>query len=162
MSRKEEYEAKTEELIQPILDANQCQLVDVEFVREAGTWYLRVYADKEGGITIDDCEAISRAFSDVLDEKDYIEESYCFEVSSPGLDRPLRKDKDFERAIGDEVEIRLYQPIDKQKEFIGRLISYTKDSVCILPREYYEPEDMSKCMNFERRQIALIRLSFEW
>lgn len=162
MSKKENYEAKTEELITPIIQANHCELVDVEFVKEAGNWYLRIYADKEGGITIDDCEAISRAFSDVLDSEDYIDESYVMEVSSPGLDRPLKKDKDFERSIGKEVEIRLYQPIDKRKEFIGELKSYTKDTVTILPEEAYEQESEEAYVTFERKGIALIRLSFEW
>ena len=98
MNKRELYESKTEELVQPLVDKNKFELVDVEYVKEAGTNYLRVYIDKEGGITIDDCEIISRALSDLLDEKDYIDEAYILEVSSPGLGRPLRKDKDFARA----------------------------------------------------------------
>ena len=93
--------------------------MDVEYVKEGGTWYLRAYIDKPGGITVDDCEAVSRRFSDILDEKDYIEDSYVFEVSSPGLGRPLKKEKDFKRSLGEEVEIRTYRAIDRQKEFVG-------------------------------------------
>ena len=90
MSRKEIYEQKAEALAQPIVDACGFELVDVEYVKEAGTWYLRLYIDKEGGITINDCEEVSRLFGDKLDEEDFIEDAYVMEVSSPGLDRPLK------------------------------------------------------------------------
>lgn len=93
MSRREEYEKQTEELLEPIVAEQGFELVDVEYVKEAGNWYLRAYIDKPGGITVDDCEVVSRRFSDILDEKDYIEDSYIFEVSSPGLGRPLKKKK---------------------------------------------------------------------
>ena len=92
MSRKEVYEQRAEEMILPLVEAQRFELVDVEYVKEAGNWYLRVYIDKEGGITVDDCELISRAFSDLLDEADFIEDSYILEVSSPGLGRPLKKE----------------------------------------------------------------------
>ena len=131
MSRREEYEQKAEELITPIVEANGFELVDVEYVKEGGTWYLRAYIDKEGGITVDDCEVINREFGDVLDEKDYISENYIFEVSSPGLDRPLKKEKDYARSIGRDAEVRLYKPINKQKEFIGVLDSYDKTTVTL-------------------------------
>ena len=108
MSRREEYEKQTEELLEPIVAEQGFELVDVEYVKEAGNWYLRAYIDKPGGITVDDCEVVSRRFSDILDEKDYIEDSYIFEVSSPGLGRPLKKEKDFIRSVGQEVEIRTY------------------------------------------------------
>ena len=94
MTKREEYEQKTEEILQPIVDANGFELVDVEYVKEGGTWYLRAYIDKPGGITVDDCELVSRAANDILDEKDFVEDSYVFEVSSPGLGRPLKKEKD--------------------------------------------------------------------
>ena len=97
MSRREQYEQQTEELLEPIVTGHGFELVDVEYVKEAGTWYLRAYIDKLGGITVDDCEVVSRQFSDILDEKDYIEDAYIFEVSSPGLGRPLKKEKDFGR-----------------------------------------------------------------
>lgn len=160
MSRRESYEARTEQLITPIIRHNGCELVDVEFVKEAGTWYLRIYADKAGGITIDDCEAISRAFSDILDEEDYIEESYIMEVSSPGLGRPLKKEKDFTRSIGERVEIRLFQGIDRKKEWFGTLVTFDKDTVTILPDDMEDSDEARVTM--ERKNIALIRLAFDW
>lgn len=155
MSKREEYEKRTEELLQPIVDSHGFELVDVEYVKEAGNWYLRAYIDKPGGITVDDCEVVSRTFSDVLDEKDYIEDSYIFEVSSPGLGRPLKKEKDFQRSIGEEVEIRTYRAVDKQKEFIGILVEYDKDTVTI----EYEDETTQR---FDRSDIALIRLALHF
>lgn len=124
MSRRETYEQRAEELLLPLVEAQNFELVDVEYVKEAGSWYLRAYIDKEGGITVDDCEVISRAFSDKLDEEDFIEDSYILEVSSPGLGRPLKKEKDFVRSMGKELEIRTYRPIDRQKEFYGILTAY--------------------------------------
>ena len=153
MAKREEIEKKAEELVLPILQENKCELVDVEYVKEAGTWYLRVYADKEKGITVDDCEVISRAFSDRLDELDFIEDSYILEVSSPGLGRPLKKEKDFARSLGQEVDIHLFKPKDKEKDFTGVLKSYDSETVTI---ETEEGEEMS----FTRKEIALIRLSF--
>ena len=155
MSKRETYEQQTEELLLPIIESHGFELVDVEYVKEGGTWYLRAYIDKPGGITVDDCEVISRAFSDVLDEKDYIEDTYIFEVSSPGLGRPLKKEKDFARSIGEEVEIRTYRAIDRQKEFIGILIEYDKDTVTI----EYEDESTK---TFDRADISLIRLALHF
>ena len=155
MNKRELYESKTEELVQPLVDKNKFELVDVEYVKEAGTNYLRVYIDKEGGITIDDCEIISRALSDLLDEKDYIDEAYILEVSSPGLGRPLKKDKDFARSIGEEVDVKLFKPIEKQKEFSGILESYNDTEVIIRL-------DEDTVMNFNRKDIALIRLAFDF
>lgn len=155
MSKKENYEVKTEELLTPILDKYQFELVDVEYVKEGGTWYLRAYIDKPGGIAVDDCATVSREFSDILDAEDYIEDSYVFEVSSPGLGRPLKKEKDFQRSIGEEVEIRTYRAIDRQKEFIGTLKEFDKDTVTL------EYEDESTQV-FDRADIALIRLSFDF
>ena len=155
MSRREEYEEKAEKLLEPIVSELGFELVDVEYVKEGGTWYLRAYIDKPGGITVDDCETVSRRFSDILDEKDYIEDSYVFEVSSPGLGRPLKKEKDFARSLGEEVEIRTYRPIDRQKEFIGILKSYDEDTVTIT----YEDESEQI---FDRSSIALIRLALDF
>ena len=103
MSIRDQYEQKAEAIAEPIVSSFGFELVDVEYVKEAGTWYLRLYIDKEGGITIDDCEAVSRLFSDKLDEEDFIDDAYVMEVSSPGLGRPLKKEKDFKRSIGKEV-----------------------------------------------------------
>ncbi len=155
MSKREQYEQQTEELLLPIIESHGFELVDVEYVKEAGTWYLRAYIDKPGGISVDDCEVVSRAFSDILDEKDYIEDTYIFEVSSPGLGRPLKKEKDFKRSIGEEVEIRTYRPINKQKEFIGILTAYDTDTVTV----EYEDETTQV---FQRSDIALIRLAFDF
>ncbi len=155
MSKREQYEKQTEELLEPIVNGFGFELVDVEYVKEAGTWYLRAYIDKPGGITVDDCEAVSRKFSDILDEKDYIEDTYIFEVSSPGLGRPLKKEKDFQRSLGEEVEIRTYRPIDRQKEFVGELKAYDKESVTIV----YEDDTEQ---TFQRQEIALIRLALDF
>ena len=113
MSKADIYEAKTETLITPILERMNFELVDVEYVKAAGTFYLRAYTHKEGGITVNDCEAVAREMNEILDAEDYIADSYVFEVSSPGLGRPLKKEKDFIRNMGKEVEIRTYRAIDK-------------------------------------------------
>ena len=153
MGRSESYEAKTEQLIQPLIDANNFELVDVEFVKEGSDWYLRVYIDKDGGITVDDCELISRAFNEILDREDYISEQYIFEVSSPGLGRPLKKEKDYKRSVGKLIDIKLYKPVDKCKEFTGVLDSYDKDTVTIKM-----DDDTQK--TFDRSNLAMIRLAF--
>lgn len=155
MSKREEYEAKTENFLQPLMEEHQFELVDVEYVKEAGTWYLRAYIDKEGGIAVDDCEVISRRLSEWLDEKDFITDSYILEVSSPGLGRPLKKEKDFARNIGKAVDVKLYRALNKQKDFTGILKSYDKESVTI------EQEDSTE-MVFTRSDIALIRLAFDF
>ncbi len=155
VSRREDYERKTEELLEPVVAEAGFELVDVEYVKEAGTWYLRAYIDKPGGITVDDCEMVSRRFSDILDEKDYIEDSYIFEVSSPGLGRPLKKEKDFQRSLGENVEIRTYRSIGGQKEFGGVLKAFDKDTVTIA----YE-DDTEQV--FQKPEIALIRLALDF
>ncbi len=155
MSRREEYEKKTEELVMPLIEKNNFELVDIEYIKEGDRFYLRVYIDKEGGITIDDCEIISRALEEKLDAQNFIEDSYILEISSPGLGRPLKKEKDFERSIGKEVEIKLYKAINRQKDFEGVLKSYTEEQLTI---EIDDKEEMV----FERKDIALIRLSFDF
>ena len=155
MTKREEYEQKTEKLLEPILEDNHFELVDVEYVKEGGSWYLRAYIDKPGGITVDDCEIVNRALGDLLDEHNFIEESYILEVSSPGLGRPLKKERDFARSLGEEVEIRTYRMVNKQKEFRGILKAYDKDTVTIETEE--EEEQI-----FERENIALIRLAFDF
>ena len=111
LSKREDFEQRTEELLIPILEKYEFELVDGEYVKEAGTWYLRAYIDKPGGIAINDCEVVSRELSDLLDQKDFIDDSYILEVSSPGLGRPLKKERDFARSIGAEVEIRTYRMV---------------------------------------------------
>ena len=155
MSVREQYEQKAEAMAQPIIDQFGFELVDVEYVKEAGNWYLRFYIDKEGGITVDDCEAVSRIFSDKLDELDFIGDAYIMEVSSPGLGRPLKKEKDYVRSMGKEVEIRTYRPINKEKEFYGILSAYDESSVSITTEDQKE-------QTFEKADIALIRLAFDF
>lgn len=155
MSKRESYEQKTEEILTPIMEEYGFELVDVEYVKEGGTWYLRAYIDKPGGISIDDCEVVSRRLSDILDEKDFIDDSYIMEVSSPGLGRPLKKEKDFKRSLGKEVEIKTYRMIDKQKEFTGILKEYDENTVTIAL-------DEETVKTFEKGDIALIRLAFDF
>lgn len=155
LSKRESYEKRTEEILIPITEEHGCELVDVEYVKEGGTWYLRAYIDKPGGVSINDCEAVSRKLSDILDEEDYIDDSYIMEVSSPGLGRPLKKEKDFKRSLGEEVELRTYRMIDKQKEFTGILKSYDDDSVTVAFEDGTE-------RNFDKGDIALIRLAFDF
>lgn len=139
----------------PLVDAHGFELVDVEYVKEGGSWYLRAYIDKPGGIAVDDCEVISRALSDLLDEHDFIEDSYILEVSSPGIGRPLKKEKDFVRSQGELVEVRTYRAIQHQKEFTGILNAWDKGTVTLLMEDGTE-------MKFAREDIALIRLAFDF
>ena len=155
MSQREMYESKTEELILPLLEKRQFELVDVEYVKEGGNYYLRAYIDKPGGITINDCVDVSREMNEILDVEDYINDAYTFEVSSPGLGRPLKKDKDYVRSMGKEVEIKTYRAINKQKEFTGVLTAYDKKTVTIVTEEDQE-------MVFEKTDIALIRLALDF
>ena len=154
MARKEDYVARVEKFLVPIMEEHRFELVDVEWVKEAGTWYLRAYVDKEGGISVDDCETVSRRLSDWLDKEDFISESYILEVSSPGLGRPLKKDKDFARSIGKDVDVRLYRARDKRKDFTGVLKAYDNDTVTI--------EEERKELVFGRGEIALFRLAFDF
>ena len=155
MSRREEYQQRAEALLAPIVEEQGFELVDVEYVKEAGTWYLRAYIDKEGGIAVDDCEVISRALSSWLDKEDFIDDSYILEVSSPGLGRPLKKEKDFVRSMGKDVDVRLYRQLNKQKEFTGALSAYDENTVTLTM------EDGNQ-MVFEKADIALIRLALDF
>ena len=134
----------------PIVAEQGCTLWDVEYVREAGEWFLRVYIDKEGGVSIDDCEAVSRPLSDKLDEADPIEGSYTFEVSSAGADRVLKKPEHFARFQGQEVEVKLYRPREGRKEFVGLLQSWEDGDVTL--------EINETPVRFEKKEIALVRL----
>lgn len=156
MSKADNYEARTEQLILPILERLSFELVDVEYVREGGIWYLRAYIDKEGGITVNDCEAVAREMNDLLDEADFIPDSYTFEVSSPGLGRPLKKEKDYIRNLGKKVEIKTYRAIDRCKDFCGILRSYDDASVTI------EEEDGKEPTVFMKADIALIRQAVDF
>ena len=134
----------------PVVEGAGCTLWDVEYVKEAGIWYLRVYIDKEGGVSIDDCEAVSRPLSGLLDEADPIEGSYTFEVSSAGADRPLKKPEHFARFQGAEVEVRLYRPREGRKEFTGTLKKYADGDVTL--------EIGGKEAVFTKQETALVRL----
>ena len=153
MSKREQYEERTEQLILPILQQNHFELVDVEYVKEGSNYYLRVFADKEGGINIDDCVTISRELEVKLDADDFIEDAYILEVSSPGLGRPLKKDKDLKRSIGSDVEVKLYKAIDKQKEFEGQLVAFDENTITI---------QNDQEIIFNRNDIALIRLALDF
>jgi ribosome maturation factor RimP len=141
---------KVAALAKPVVEEEGCTLWDVEYVREAGTWYLRVFVDKEGGLGIDDCERISRRLDPMLDEADPIPDSYVFEVGSAGAERELKRPSDFERFMGSEVELRLYQPVNGIKSFVGTLKAYEDGSVTI--------ETGGRDMRFDKSQIALVRL----
>lgn len=139
------------EFAKPIVEAKGCELWDVEYVKEAGQWYLRIYIDKDEGVSINDCEAVSRAMDPILDEKDPIAESYTFEVSSAGLDRRLKKPEHFARFIGEEVEVRLYKPIDGAKQHTGTLVAHENGDVTIRQNE--------ENRTFTKDQVAAVRLS---
>ena len=138
------------ELARPHGEDEGCTLWDVEYVREAGTWYLRLYIDKEGGVSIDDCERISRRLDPVLDEEDPIAESYVFEVGSAGADRELKRPGDFEQFMGSEVDVKLYQPVEGSKLYTGTLSGYEEGRVSILCGK--------KSRSFDKTQVAQVRL----
>ena len=152
---KKNIESIVEELVLPIVDAKNIELVDVEYVKEAGQFYLRIYLEKEGGITLDDCEAVSREINPILDEKDPIEENYFLEVCSPGLDRPLKQEKDFIRYAGRDVEIKLYKPLNGTKQLEGELVGLTEDKKIKVIIDDNEVE-------FDKKEIAIIRLAVKF
>ena len=154
MSKRDTYESKTEALLQPIAEKNGVEIYDVEYVKEGADWYLRAYIDKAEGVNINDCENVSRALSDALDQDDFIEDAYILEVSSPGLGRTLKKDKHLEKSLGLLVEIKTYKPIDKCKEFTGELKAYDATTITV--------ETESGEMVFEKSDVALIRLAFDF
>jgi len=155
MSQKENYEQKTEKLLEPIAEAAGVRIYDVEYVKEGSDHYLRSYIDKDGGVDITDCEKVSRALSDALDAADFIPEAYIMEVSSPGLGRTLKKDRHFEYCLGEEVELKLYKPVEGKKDFEGILKAYDKDTVTV------ESDDDGKRV-FDRKDIAIIKLALDF
>ena len=134
----------------PVVEAAGCSLWDVEYVKEAGQWFLRLYIDKEEGVSIEDCEAVSRPMSDLLDEADPIEGSYVFEVSSAGADRVLKAPEHFEQFMDAEVEVKLYRPREGRKEFVGLLRSYADGDVTL--------DINGQDTEFTKKEIALVRL----
>ena len=154
MAGKKEYEEKTEELLKDIVQKHQVEIYDVEYVKEGSDWYLRAYIDKEGGVTIEDCEKVSRELSDKLDEADFIKDPYILEVSSPGLGRTLKKARHFEQSMGQEVEVKTYKAINKEKMFVGILKAYEDGAVII--------DTGKEDMRFEKADIASVRLTFDF
>ncbi|MBO4916069.1 MAG: ribosome maturation factor RimP [Oscillospiraceae bacterium] len=142
------------ELAEPVVLENGCTLWDVEYVREAGQWYLRLYIDKDGGVDILDCEAISRRVSDILDEVDPIESSYIFEVGSAGAERALKRPGDFEKFMGSPITLKTYKPRDGRKEFAGTLEGYEDGAVTVRVGD--------NTLRFEKDEIALVRLRVEF
>lgn len=141
---------KVTELARPVVEEEGCSLWDVEYVREAGSWYLRIYIDKDGGVCIDDCEKISRRLDPILDEADPIPDSYVFEVGSAGAERELKRPGDFAMFMGSEVELRLYQPINGSKVYVGTLLNYEDGCVTI--------KHGAKEISFDKSQTALVKL----
>lgn len=158
MAKKDVYEERAEALLEPIVQANGCEIYDVEYVKEGSEWYLRAYIDKPEGVGIVDCENVSRTFSERLDEEDFIPDAYILEVSSPGLGRALKKDRHLEKSLGEEVEVKTYKPVDRQKDFIGILEAYDKDTVTIEMEESSGKRDMV----FAKSDIAIIRLTLDF
>ncbi|MFN1775023.1 ribosome maturation factor RimP [Clostridioides difficile] len=144
-----------EEIVTKITDEHGFEMVDVEYVKEAGEYYLRVYIDKEEGISLNECELVSRELSPILDEKDPIKENYFLEVSSPGLDRALKKDRDFVRYQGRDVDLKLYKPLNGCKQFEGELVGLTEDNnIKIIAN--------GKEMEFNRKDVAIVRLAIKF
>lgn len=137
---------KVEAIARPVVEDEGCELWAVEFVREAGTWYLRIFIDKDGGVGIDDCERISRRLDPILDEEDPISESYVFEVGSAGAERELKRPGDFEKFMGSTVELRFYQPVDGKKTVVGKLCAYENGDVTV------------DAVKYSKSQIAQVKL----
>ena len=158
MSKRENYETRTEELLKPIAEANGVEIYDVEYVKEGSEWYLRCYIDKKEGVNINDCEAVSRALSDELDKVDFIEDAYILEVSSPGLGRQLKKDKHFQRSLLSEVDVKCYKPINGSKDFTGILKAFDENTLTLEMDSGKEKEDVT----FNRKDIATVKLTLDF
>ena len=139
---------------EPVVQEKGCSLWDVEYVREAGEWFLRLYIDKKEGVNITDCEAISRKVSDLLDEADPIPASYTFEVCSAGLERPLKRPADFEKFMNSPILVKLYRPRNGLKELPGILRGYEEGRVTL--------EAGKETITFEKSEVALVRLRVEF
>lgn len=155
MAGKRDYEAKTEALLKPIVSEYQVEIYDVEYVKEGREWYLRAYIDKEGGVTIEDCEKVSRALSDALDREDFIPDAYILEVSSPGLGRQLKKDRHFDKSLQKAVEVKMFEAVDGVKELEGVLQSYDKQKIVITGGDGREIE-------LDRNKVAQVRLKIDF
>lgn len=150
--KRKELEQRVTETVNQLLAGGEIELIDVEYVKEGQDYYLRVFLDKPGGVTISDCETVSRKLDVKLDENDWIQEHYYLEVSSPGLDRPLKKPADFERSKGKRVEVKLYQLLNNEKQFEGILIDKKNNEIII------ETDDQQRLV-FDEAQVALVKLA---
>lgn len=153
MSGSVNSEKRIEQMLEPTVSGMGYELVDVEFVKEGPNWYLRIFVDKEGGVTIDDCELVSKELEKVLDENDPIEQAYFLEISSPGIDRPLKKKEDFIKFNGEMVDIKLYKPVEGSKEYSGKLVAYDENDGTVTV------DIDSKSISFTKKEIASIRLA---
>lgn len=154
MSRVKTYETRTEEILAPIVQEAGVEVYDVEYVKEGADWYLRVYIDKPQGVNINDCEVVNRALSAKMDELDFIDDAYILEVSSPGLGRTLKKERHFVKSMGQEVEVKTYKAINKEKLFVGILKAYEDGAVVI--------DTGKEDMRFEKADVASVRLTFDF
>ena len=150
--KRNDVESLTLKITEPIVDELDMEIVDIEYIKEGPHMYLRIYIDKDGGVNLDDCQKVSEKVSEILDEKDPISENYFLEVSSPGIDRPLKNDKDLKRSIGKDVEISLYKAVDGKKKLTGKLLNYDDDNI------YIENEDSSES-TIERNVMSKINLA---
>ncbi|MBU5426570.1 ribosome maturation factor RimP [Tissierella pigra] len=143
------------EICEPLVEELKYELVDIEFVKEGPSYFLRVYLDKPGGINLDDCQKMSQLLSDILDEKDPIKVAYYLEVSSPGLDRPLKTDKDLKRNIGKDIEVKLYEALDGKKLIEGTLDNYNESSIIL-------KTETNTIIEIPRELVAVIKLSVKF
>lgn len=150
--KRNDIENLTLRITEPIVDELNMEIVDIEYIKEGPHMYLRIYIDKDGGVNLDDCQKVSEQVSEILDEKDPIPDNYFLEVSSPGIDRPLKNDKDLKRSIGKDVEISLYKAVDGKKKLTGQLLNYDDDNI------YIKNEDSSESA-IERNLISKINLA---
>ena len=152
MAKQNNTESKVLTILEPILEEKALELADLEFVKEGPNWYLRVYIDKDGGVTIEDCENVSRILEKKLDETDPIEQAYILEVSSPGIDRPLKKPEHFEKYIGEIIDIKLYKPLEGKKEYQGELKQFNDGVITIIEENGTEKQ-------FVQKETASVRLA---
>lgn len=152
MAKEKNTEAKVLTIVEPILTEKALELADLEFVKEGPNWYLRIYIDKEGGVTIEDCESVSRILEKKLDEKDPIEQAYILEVSSPGIDRPLKKPEHFQKYMGEIIDIKLYKPLEGKKEYQGELKNFENGIITIM-------DENEKEIQFVQKETASVRLA---
>ena len=150
-------EEKVEKLIKEKVETLGYELYDVQYVKEGKDYFLRIFIDKPEGIDLIDCEKVNDAITDMLDEADYIKEAYFLEVSSPGIERVLRKEKHFQDHIGEEIEVKLFKPIEGKKEYTGTLESFNEHELNIILEEMNE-----KNMAIDRKNIAIVKIKYNW